>query len=71
MQVISESDFETLEALAQLVLKKLREKHGQLVAEEKVRGELLFGIELQKPIAVPFAEAACVELRGRTKSHGS
>ncbi|KAK0387642.1 hypothetical protein NLU13_3887 [Sarocladium strictum] len=66
-RVISESSFETLEALAQVVIAKLKKKHSDLVSEKRVSGEWLFGIELQKPIAVPFAEAACVELRGRAK----
>lgn len=66
LQSISESSFETLEALAKFVLEKLKARYAEAWKEKVVNkgtGPWLFGIELQKPIAVPFAEAACVELR--------
>jgi hypothetical protein len=47
-------------------LEKLKAKYAESWKENvdaTESGPWLFGIELQKPIAVPFAEAPCVELK--------
>lgn len=64
---MNESSFETLEALAQAILEELKRKHGEAWRALDGGVSWAFGVELKKPIAVPFAEAACVELRGRTE----
>lgn len=57
------SSYETLEALAHEILTKLKALHARKWAGGK---PWTFKIGLEKPIAVPYAEAAFVELRMRT-----
>lgn len=61
---MSESSFETLEALAASIAfhiaRELRAKRDDFYGE-------IIRIGLEKPTAVPLAEAACVELTVRTK----
>ncbi|KAH8170154.1 dihydroneopterin aldolase domain-containing protein [Sarocladium implicatum] len=68
---MSESSFQTLEALAQSMISALKTKYAEASWQADHPGEgdggrgWNLGIELEKPIAVPFADAACVELRER------
>lgn len=61
---MSESSFETLEALAASlafhIARELRTKRDDFYGE-------IIRIGLEKPTAVPLAEAACVELTVRTE----
>ena len=63
-QAMSESTFETLEALAASlafhIARELRTKRDDFYGE-------IIRIGLEKPTAVPLADAACVELTVRTE----
>jgi hypothetical protein len=65
LQAMSESSFETLEALAASlafhIARELRTKRDDFYGE-------IIRIGLEKPTAVPLAEAACVELTVRTEN---
>jgi hypothetical protein len=59
------SEFKTLEALATVVSLEIASKlYDSLVPPE---GGWRIKISLEKPIAVPFADAPCVELVSDTK----
>lgn len=62
---MTESSFETLEALAMTLMKTIsKHLHGNFTA---CGGNgWIVGIQLEKPIAVPMADASCVELRMNT-----
>jgi hypothetical protein len=65
--MISKSSFETLEALASHVYLGLTEhlkSSGADAADDLTGWHLRIGLE--KPTAIPLAEAACVELRMNT-----
>ena len=67
IQLISKSSFETLEALAGHIyfgVTEHLESSGVDAADDLTGWHLRIGLE--KPTAVPLAEAACVELRMNT-----
>lgn len=64
-QTMSESAFETLEALAaELTVRVAQHMHGTHTPVVEHGWDVK--VILEKPVAVPFAEAACVELKART-----